>query len=69
MDTYHIIILKLIIGVKALIIHSGVILLFEYSTSWASEVDHFGIFSCPQENQVTRQFYLKFNFLLFFLIS
>ena len=30
---------------------SGVTLLFEHSPSWASEIEHFEIFSCPRENK------------------
>ena len=48
---------------------SGVTLLFEHSPSWVSEIEHFEIFSCPQENQLARQFFVKFNLLLLFLIS
>ena len=47
---------------------SGVTLLFEHSPIWASEIER-EIFSHLQENQLTRQFFLKFNLLLFFLIS
>ena len=47
----------------------GVILLFEHSSSQVSEIVHFEIFSCPQENQLAQQFFGKFNLLLFFLIS
>ena len=48
---------------------SVVTLLFEHSLSWASEIEHCEIFSHPQENQLARQFFVKFNLLLFFLIS
>ena len=34
------------------IISSSVTLLFEHSPSWASEIEHFEIFSRPQENQL-----------------
>ena len=46
---------------------SGVTLLFEHSPSRASEIEHFGIFTRLQENQLTRQFFVKSNLLLFFL--
>ena len=46
--------------------NSGVILLFEHSSSRASEIDYFDILSHPRENQ--RRFVVKFNLLLFFLI-
>ena len=42
---------------------------FEHLPSLVSEIDHFEIFSRPRENQLTQQFFLKFNLLLFFLIS
>ena len=48
---------------------SGVTLIFEHSPSRASEIGHFGIFSCPREIQLARQFFVRFNLLLFFLIS
>ena len=48
---------------------SGATLLSEHSPSWASKIKHFKIFSCPQQNQLTWQFFIKFNLLLFFLIS
>ena len=48
---------------------SGVNLLFEHSPSRTSEIEHFEIFTRPRENQLTRQFFIKFNSLLFFLIS
>ena len=48
---------------------SGVALLFEHSPSQANEIEHFEIFGCPQENQLTQPFFIKFNLLLFFLIS
>ena len=47
----------------------GVILLFEHLSSQVSEIVHFEIFSCPQENQPAQQFFGKFNLLLLFLIS
>ena len=47
---------------------SGVILLFEHSSSRASEIDYFDILSRPRENQLARRFVVKFNLLLFFLI-
>ena len=34
-----------------------------------SEIIHFEIFSCLQENQLGRKYFVKFNLLLFFLIS
>ena len=48
---------------------SGGTLLFEYLPSWASEIQHFEIFNHSQENPLTQQFLVKFNLLLFFLIS
>ena len=48
---------------------SGVTLLSEHSPSQASEIDYIEIFSRPQENELARQFFVKFNFLLSFLIS
>ena len=48
---------------------SGVTLLFKHSPSRASEIEHFEIFSRPREYQLARQFFVKFNLLLFFLIS
>ena len=36
---------------------------------YVSEIKHFEIFNCPQENQLAQQFLVKFNLLLFFLIS
>ena len=48
---------------------SGLTLLFEHSPSWASEIEHFEIFSRPQEIKLTQGFFIKFNLLLFFLIS
>ena len=45
---------------------SGVSLLFEHSPSRTSEIEHFEIFSRPRENQLTRQFFIKFNSLLSF---
>ena len=45
---------------------SGVTLLFEHLPSRVSEKEHFEIFSGPQENQLTRLFFLKFNLLLSF---
>ena len=35
---------------------SGVTLLFEQSPSQASEIEHFEIFSCSQENQLPHDF-------------
>ena len=48
---------------------SGVTLRFEHSPSWASEIEHLEIFSCPQENQPAQRFFVKFNLLLLLLIS
>ena len=48
---------------------SGVALIFEHSSNRASEVDYFEIFSHPQEDQLAQPFSVKFNLLLFFLIS
>ena len=42
---------------------SGVTLLFEQLPSWASEVEHFEIFSRPKENQLVQLFFVKFNLL------
>ena len=47
---------------------SGITLLFEHLPSQASKIENFEIFSCPQENQLVRWFFVKFNLLLFFLI-
>ena len=47
---------ELIICKGGSVIHynsSVVTLLFEHSPSWASEIGHFEIFSCPQESQFT----------------
>ena len=41
---------------------------FEHSPSLASEIEHFEIFSHPQESQLTQRFFVKFNLSLFFLI-
>ena len=49
--------------------NSGITLLFEHLSSRASEVKHFEIITHPQENQHAWQFFVKFNLLLFFLIS
>ena len=49
--------------------NSGITLLFEHSSSRASEVKHFEIITHPQDNQLALQFFVKFNLLLFFLIS
>ena len=38
-------------------------------SSRASELEDFEIFSRPRENQLARRFFVKFNLLLFFLIS
>ena len=48
--------------------YKGVTLLFEHSSSPASEIDYFEIFSCLRENQLAQRFFVKFNLLLFFLI-
>ena len=47
---------------------SGATLLFEHLPIWASEIEHFEIFSCPWEKQIARPFFIKFNLLLLFLI-
>ena len=39
-----------------------------HSSSRVSEIEHSEIFSHPQENQLTLWFFVKFNFILFFLI-
>ena len=49
--------------------NSGVTLLFEHLPSGASEIEHFKVFSCRRENQLARRFFVRFNLLLFFLIS
>ena len=49
--------------------YSGVTLLFVHLPSRVSEIDHFEIFSCLQENQLAQWFFVKFNLLLLFLIS
>ena len=38
---------------------SRVTLIFEHSSSRASEIEHFEIFSRPRENQLARRFFLK----------
>ena len=48
---------------------SGVTLLFEHSPIQVSEIDHSEICSHLQENQLAQWFFVKFNLLLFFLIS
>ena len=42
---------------------------FEHSPTRMSEIEHFEIFSRPQENQLAWQFLGKSNLRLFFLIS
>ena len=49
--------------------NSGVTLLFEHSPSRPSKIEHSEIFCRPRENQLARRFFVKFNLLLFFLIS
>ena len=49
--------------------NTGVTLLFEHSPSQASKIEHFEIFYRLQENELAQQFLVKFNLLLFFLIS
>ena len=49
--------------------NNDVTLLFEHSPSREREIEHFEIFSRPQENQPARCFVIKFNLLLPFLIS
>ena len=51
--------------------NSGVKLLFEHSPSQAGEIDYIEIFRRPRprENQFAQLFVVKFNMLLFFLIS
>ena len=44
---------------------SGVTLLFENSPSWANEIEHFGIFSRLQENQLARRLSVRFSLLLY----
>ena len=48
---------------------SGVTLTFEHPLSWASEIENLEIFSCQRENKLAQRFFVKFNLLLFFLIS
>ena len=48
---------------------SDVTLLFEHLPSRASEIERFQIFSCLRENKLAQRFSVKFNLLLFFLIS
>ena len=47
----------------------GVTLLFEHLPTQASKIEHFEIFSRPQENTLARRFLIKFNFMLLLLIS
>ena len=54
---------------ETLIYDGGVTLLFEHSTSRASEIEHFETFSRLRENQLTPRFFIKFSLLLFSLIS
>ena len=56
-------------SLKANVPLSDLMLLFEHFPSWASEIEHFEIFSHPQENQLTQGFFVKFNLLFFSLIS
>ena len=39
--------------------NSAITLLFEHSPSRAGEIEHFGIFSRLQENQLAQQFFIK----------
>ena len=48
---------------------TDVTFIFEHFPSRTSKIGHFKIFSHPRENQLTRRFFVKFNLLLFFLIS
>ena len=54
---------------KFWLLTSGVTLRFEHSSSRVSEIEHFQIFYRPRENRLVRRFFVKFNLLLFFLIS
>ena len=47
---------------------SGLILLFEHLPCWVSEIEHFEIFSLPQENKITQRFFIKFYWLSHFLM-
>ena len=49
--------------------YSGASLIFEHSPNRASETDYFEIFSALREIQLAQQLFVKFNLLLFFLIS
>ena len=49
-----------------LFVCSGVTLFFAHWPSWATALEHFEIFSHPQENQLVQQFFVKCNFLFFF---
>ena len=66
----------LVSGIKKLICdllitnpYTGVTLLFEHSRNRGSEIERFEILSRLRENQLTWWFFVKFNLLLFFLIS
>ena len=40
-------------------VSSGVTIFFEDLPSWASEIEHFEIFSRPRENQLARRFFVN----------
>ena len=47
----------------------GVTLLFEHLPIQESKIEHFEIFSRPQENTLAQGFLIKFYFMLLLLIS
>ena len=49
--------------------YSGVTLIFDHLPSRASEIEHSAIFSRSRENKLAQRFFVKFNLLLFFVIS
>ena len=63
-------IMVMLVGIMATAIATQ--LMFEqdqvHSSSRVSEIEHPEIFSRPQENQLTLRLFVKFNFILFFLI-
>ena len=44
-------------------------LVFEHSPSHPSEIEHFEIFSHPQENKLAQRFFVIVHLLFFFLIA
>ena len=58
--------MKFLFGEVAWYLYSGVTLLFEHLPSWASEIEHFEIFSRPRENQLARRFFINLICYCFF---